>query len=62
MKKRCYYTRVMTLEDVAIELGVSMERVRQIEEAALRKLRKVLHGRSLTGTGDVLPSAGDSKQ
>lgn len=62
MKSKAYYTRVMTLEDVALELGVSKERVRQIEEAAIRKLKKVLHGRSLTGTGDIIPCAGDMKQ
>ena len=62
MKKKAYYTRVMTLEDVALELGVSKERVRQIEEAAIRKLKKVLHSRSLTGTGDIIACAGDLKQ
>lgn len=62
MKSKAYYTRAMTLEDVAIELGVSKERVRQIEEAAIRKLKKVLRGRSLAGTSDIIPCAGDLKQ
>jgi len=33
-----------TLAEVAKKLGVSRERVRQIEEAALRKLRKFVVG------------------
>ncbi|MFA5356076.1 MAG: RNA polymerase sigma factor RpoD/SigA [Candidatus Omnitrophota bacterium] len=34
-----------TLADVAEKLGVSRERVRQIEEQAKKKLRKFIHGR-----------------
>ena len=33
-------TKPRTLAEVAEKLGVSRERVRQIEEAALKKLRK----------------------
>lgn len=32
----------MTLTEIGKELGVTRERVRQIEEIALRKLRKIL--------------------
>jgi len=37
-------TKTRTLAEVAEKLGVSRERVRQIEEAALRKLRKFVVG------------------
>ena len=36
---RRYYIDDATLDDIAIELGVSKERVRQIREAAEKKLR-----------------------
>jgi len=44
----------MTLEQISIELGVTRERVRQIEQAALRKARRILdkHGFKLE---DLLP-------
>ena len=54
--------RAMTLSEVAKELGVTAERVRQIETAALRKIRIALSSRSVRSTSDILPSAGDSKQ
>jgi Sigma-70, region 4 len=38
-----------TLEEVGLELGVSKERVRQLQVIALGKLRKALHGTLLTG-------------
>ena len=37
-----------TLEEVATELGISRQRVRQIERAALRKLRFELEQRGLS--------------
>jgi RNA polymerase sigma factor for flagellar operon FliA len=36
---RRYYLEDATLDDIANELGVSKERVRQIREAAEKKLR-----------------------
>ena len=42
-----------TLEDVAKELGVSSERVRQIEVAALRKARRILEREGFS-LGDFL--------
>lgn len=45
--KRAYNTRVMSLDDVGKELGISAERVRQLEARALRKLRIAL--------GDIKP-------
>ncbi len=36
--------RPHTLAEVAKKLGVSRERIRQIEEAALRKIRKFVEG------------------
>ena len=38
----------MTLDQVAAELGVSRERVRQIENKALKKLRAALDERGIT--------------
>lgn len=37
---RRYYLEDATLEDIAVELGISKERVRQIREAAEKKLRE----------------------
>ena len=54
--------RAMTLSEVAKELGVTPERVRQIETAALRKIRIALAGRSVCSSSDVIKSAGDLKQ
>lgn len=54
LKKEDYY---LTLEEVAQELGVSRERVRQIENRALWKARQILerHGYRLE---DLLEDAG----
>jgi DNA-directed RNA polymerase sigma subunit (sigma70/sigma32) len=38
----------MTLEQVSLELGVTRERARQIEQAALRKARRILERRGFT--------------
>jgi DNA-directed RNA polymerase sigma subunit (sigma70/sigma32) len=35
----------MTLEQISIELGVTRERARQIEQSALRKARRILESR-----------------
>jgi DNA-directed RNA polymerase sigma subunit (sigma70/sigma32) len=44
VKRRVTYNivRAMSLKEVGDEMGISAERVRQIEERALRKLRKVM--------------------
>lgn len=54
--------RAMTLSEVAKELGLTAERVRQIETAALRKIRIALSGRYICGSSDIISSAGDLKQ
>jgi len=38
----CEPEQVRTLHDLAVELGISHERVRQIEQAALKKLKKIV--------------------
>ena len=35
----------MTLEEISLELGVTRERARQIEQTALRKARRILESR-----------------
>lgn len=47
-------TRHMTLQEVASELGVTAERVRQIENEALAKIRKALAEKGDTGA-DIVP-------
>ena len=37
----------MTLEEISIELGVTRERAHQIEQAALRKARRILESRGV---------------
>ena len=52
-----YKDRCMTLEEVAAIEGVSRERIRQIEERALKKVHKMLlekYGESVT-LWDILP-------
>lgn len=40
--KRGYNMRVMSLDEVGKEMGISAERVRQLEDRALRKLRNAM--------------------
>lgn len=40
--RKFYNMRVMSLDEVGKELGISAERVRQLEDRALRKLRIAL--------------------
>lgn len=54
--------RAMTLSEVAKELGVTAERVRQIETEALRKIRIALAGQPVCSSSDIIQSAGDLKQ
>lgn len=42
------HDRACTLEAVSIEMGITMERVRQIEKAALEKIKATLDRRGLT--------------
>jgi len=60
MKKSTAHTdgipRHMTLQECASELGVTPERVRQIEKSALAKLRKALADRARpVMSGDIVP-------
>jgi len=41
-KERVVFKPVMTLEEIADVMGMTRERVRQIEESALRNARKIL--------------------
>lgn len=52
--------RAVTLEEVAVELGMSRERVRQIEKEALAKLRKALELRGLSFDALLPPTRGVS--
>jgi DNA-binding XRE family transcriptional regulator len=58
-KKQTKEERACSLEDAAKVLGVSRERVRQIENEALRKLRLALKVKGLT-LKDLLPELGQS--
>lgn len=58
MKRKNNVSANMTLEEIALELGVTRERVRQIEARALEKIRLYLlqrFGNSVT-LYDILPS------
>lgn len=60
MRKATGYTdgipRHMSLQECAKELGVTPERVRQIEKSALAKLRKALSDRARPVlSGDIVP-------
>ncbi len=46
MKKECYGLE-LTLEEIGKILGISKERIRQIEQSALRKLRHPEIGKKL---------------
>lgn len=46
--------RRMTLEEVGREMGLTAERVRQIENEALAKMRKLLAEKCITGF-DIIP-------
>ena len=42
MRKKAHHQRVMTLDQISQELGITRERVRQIERDALKKLNAKL--------------------
>ena len=42
------HDRACTLEAVSLEMGITMERVRQIEKSALEKIKATLDRRGLT--------------
>ncbi len=46
---------VLTLQDLSLELGVSRERVRQIETVAMRKLKAAVERRAREIQGDRAP-------
>lgn len=41
-------SKMMTLEEIGVKLGVTRERIRQIESTSLRKLRNQLRGKKLS--------------
>jgi len=45
----------VSLKEIAAELGLTVERTRQIEIAALRKVRTALEARGFTCARDLLP-------
>ena len=45
VRERCLVDEVATLESLGTRLGISKERVRQIESRAIEKLRRALEGR-----------------
>lgn len=47
-ENRVTIDRMMTLEEVGEELGVSKETVRRVEVAAIKKARKILAKRGFT--------------
>lgn len=47
-------TRCMTLQEVGRELGITAERVRQIENEALAKIRKAMAAKNVAGS-DLIP-------
>ena len=54
----------MTLSDIGKKVGFSNERVRQILNSSLEKLRESLHRRFLAGNripGGTLPTMGDNR-
>lgn len=58
MKRKNNVSANMTLEEIALELGVTRERVRQIEARALEKIRLYLlqrFGESVT-IWDIIPN------
>ena len=47
--------RAMTLEEIADVFGTSRERIRQIEQNALRKIRGRLRAKGINNLEDYLP-------
>ena len=58
-----YGGRAMTLDQISQELGITKERVRQIEKRALQKLNEKLQRLGITASEFILPcSHPDTKQ
>lgn len=54
--------RAMTLDQISQELGITRERVRQIERDALIKLKKKLHARGIPAEFILPPNYDEAKQ
>ena len=58
MRKKAHHQRVMTLDQISQELGITRERVRQIERDALIKLKKKLFAMGIPPE-NILPATYD---
>ena len=53
--------RYMTLHDVAAEMGITAERVRQIEAKALYKLKKLMAERGIDAAAILPPNYDEAR-
>lgn len=57
-----YAGRAMTLDQISQEMGITKERVRQIEKAALAKLNAKLLARGINAAAILPPNYDEAKQ
>lgn len=61
-RKVAHHNKAMTLDQISQELGITRERVRQIERDALIKLKKKLHARGIPAEFILPPNYEEVKQ